>query len=134
MPDQGIGAALRTIRETFSISLDAELGDIEIGYLARIFGVSFAVAAQRCENLELLPVGGAGSLVAALEKEYRSAERRGDQAGLPPRIPIIIPRISSTLLRALKAALDQESISIGFASEIFSLPPAQLIEELRKEA
>jgi hypothetical protein len=80
MPRVAIGIALRSIRKIGRITSD-QIGDIEIGYLARIFGLSF----RRREDLDLLPLGGAYALNQELIKRYRSAEKRGDELGLPRR-------------------------------------------------
>ena len=56
LPTAGIGPALAKIREQHHLHED-QIGDIEILYLAQIFGVSFQVAAKRCEDLDLLPSG-----------------------------------------------------------------------------
>ena len=61
LPETGVGVALKKIGDIFKIK-NEHLGDIEILYLSRIYGVSFEVAAMRCEDLTLLPQGGAKSL------------------------------------------------------------------------
>src|SRR5205807_1927125 len=50
MPRAGVGIALKKVREVAKSSGN-ELGDVEILYFARIFGVSFLAAARRCEDL-----------------------------------------------------------------------------------
>ena len=125
LPDRGVGLALRAIRQALNVS-SGNIGDVEILYLARFFGVSFEVAARRCEQLELLPEGGAISLTEALKKKFGSPERRAEELGLPPRPEILLPKVSDNLLRPLMKALEAGTISTGWAAERFGLS----IEEL----
>lgn len=120
LPDRGVARALRTIRSVLKVT-SANIGDIEILYLARLYGVSFEVAARRCEQLELLPGGGAASLTTALKKEFRSPERRADALGLPPRPAINLPHISDNLIYPLIRKIEEQEISAGWAAERFGL-------------
>ena len=118
LPDRAVGMALKKIRHMFDISSD-EVGDIEILLLARFFGVSFTVAARRCEDLELLPPGGAASLNDRLKKDFGSPEARADALGLPPRPRVVIPKISDNLLLAILDKINSGEISAGWAANEF---------------
>ena len=115
MPRGGVGIALKKVRELTRQSAD-EIGDIEIGYLARIFAVSFWAAARRCEDLKLLPAGGAASLNERLKKDYGSAEKRAEQAGLPPRPRIEFPHVPEALMARVIARIRDGDISLGRAA------------------
>lgn len=120
MPSRGVGMMLKKVRDHLNIERDA-VGDIEILLLARFYGVSFDVAARRCENLQLLPPGGARSLSDDLKKKYGSAERRAEQANLPPRADVPLPQVSENLFRAIHGAVMKGSHSIGWAADQFGV-------------
>lgn len=115
LPQQAVGIALKTIRRVASIP-EGPLGDIEVAYLARIFGVSFWAAARRCEDLELLPRGGAFALHQEVSRAYGSPEKRADAAGVPARPEIRFPRISAELLAWAVEEINAGRISIGQAA------------------
>ncbi|MGB8900094.1 MAG: ImmA/IrrE family metallo-endopeptidase [Methylocella sp.] len=126
MPRESIGVALKKIREIAKINQE-EVGDLEIGYLARIFGVSFWAAARRCEDLALLPRGGAASLNEELVREYGSAEKRADQAGLPPRPEVNFPPVPRALLASAVERIRAGEVSIGRAATILGLSIGDLM-------
>lgn len=126
MPRQGIGVTLRKIRE-MQAEPNKELGDLELLLLARIYGVSFYAAAKRCEDLELLPKGGAASLTESLTKEYGSPEKRADSANLPPRPESEFPRLPAPLLRAALDQVRSGQMSVGKASSVLGLSIADLL-------
>ncbi|HXP69671.1 MAG TPA: ImmA/IrrE family metallo-endopeptidase [Candidatus Dormibacteraeota bacterium] len=126
MPGSGIGITLRKIREMQKGS-DKALGDLEILLLSRIYGVSFYAAARRCEDLNLLPKGGAASLNETLKKEFGSAEKRADAANLPPRADVLFPKMPPALLKAATDKVRAGEISIGKASSILGLSIADLL-------
>jgi len=125
MPRQGIGITLRKIRE-MEDKPNRQLGDLELLLLARIYGVSFYCAAKRCEDLDLLPRGGAASLDESLRREYGSPEKRAEAANLPPRPQIQFPRMPSPLLRAALNKVRSGEMSVGKASSILGLSIADL--------
>lgn len=127
LPDRGMALALKGIREALNVTANI-VGDIEILYLARIFGVSFDVAARRCEQLKLLPVGGAISLSEALRKDYGNPERRAETLGLPPRPQVTIPRISENLLRPLLQKIAADEVSLGWTAGRFGLSIDEIYE------
>jgi Zn-dependent peptidase ImmA (M78 family) len=126
MPATGIGVTLRKIREMQKGS-EGALGDLEILLLSRIYGVSFYAAARRCEDLNLLPKGGAASLNETLKKKFGSAEKRADAANLPPRADILFPRLPPALLKAATEKVRAGELSIGKASSILGLSIADLL-------
>jgi Zn-dependent peptidase ImmA (M78 family) len=126
MPKSGIGVTLRKIREMLEGS-NKELGDLEILLLSRIYGVSFYAAARRCEDLNLLPRGGAASLNETLNKEYGSPEKRAEAANLPARADLVFPKMPPALLKAATEKVRAGVISIGKASSILGLSIADLL-------
>jgi Zn-dependent peptidase ImmA (M78 family) len=125
MPRAAVGITLRTIRARGRITGD-QIGDIEIGYLARIFGLSFWAAARRCEDLDLLPHGGAYALNRELIDRYGSAEKRGDELGLPDRADIVFPPIPKVLLDAAVSSVRSGEISVGKAANMLGLSISDL--------
>jgi Zn-dependent peptidase ImmA (M78 family) len=119
MPPRGVGIALRQIRETFHAGSD-EIGDVELLCLARLYGVSFEVAAFRCENLGLLPKGGAVTLADFLKRQHGSPEKRADFLGLPKRPTIVIPRVSQNLLAAAVNKIEDGAVSLGWVTDHFA--------------
>ncbi len=126
MPSMSTGLTLKKVREIAKIT-DNEIGDLEIGYLARIFGVSFWAAARRCEDLSLLPRGGAAALNDRIAKEYGSAEKRGDEAGLPPRPEIDFPRVPWPLMASAVERVRAGELSVGRAAAIVGLSISDLM-------
>lgn len=126
MPAAGVATTLKKIRSLQAMA-NAELGDLEILLLARIYGVSFYAAAKRCEDLQLLPRGGAASLDERLKQEFGSAEKRADQANLPPRPRIAFPKLPTPLLEAALQKIQSGEMSIGKASAVLGLSIADLL-------
>ena len=120
LPREGVAVALRKIREMIGVHGDA-VGDVELLYLAGIFGVSFQVAARRCEDLALLPTGGAKSLYDHLVKEHESPEKRAKSLGLPERPEIEFPPLPPRLLDTAMKKVRSGEISVGRASQILNL-------------
>lgn len=132
LPSRGIARALKTIREIYSIKAD-EIGDIELLVLARAYGVSFEAAAYRCEQLQLLPSGGASSLNIYLKKNYGSAEKRAEELGLPPRQVPEFPIVSSNVLEAVNKKIQNGEVSVGWASDRLGLSIDDLYDWHSKE-
>lgn len=126
MPAQGVGLTLRKIRDIQPNS-EPELGDLEILLLSRIYGVSFYAAARRCEDLRLLPRGGAASLEEKLSHEFGSPEQRAKAVNLPERPSIEFPRIPEQLLNAGLQKIKSGDISVGRLSSILGVSIADLI-------
>jgi Zn-dependent peptidase ImmA (M78 family) len=119
LPARGVALALKEIRKTLAVNQD-QIGDVELLYLARFYGVSFDVAARRAEALELLPPGGAASLNEHLTKTYGSPERRAASLGLPNRATVEFPRLSPNLLEAAVQKIDEGVISTGWVTDRFN--------------
>lgn len=126
MPSPSVGMALKKVREIAKITAN-EIGDLEINYLARIFSVSFWAAAKRCEDLGLIPRGGAVSLNDHVKKKYGSAEKRAEEAGLPPRPEIDFPPVPRPLLMSAVEKVRAGELSIGRAAEIIGISISDLI-------
>jgi Zn-dependent peptidase ImmA (M78 family) len=116
MPATGVGLALQHIRSLLKINADS-VGDVELLYLARFFGVSFDVAAKRCEDLELLPPGGARSLSEVLRDKHGGAEKRAAALNLPPRPKIDIPRVSENLMSVAAEKVKRGELSVGWVTD-----------------
>jgi Zn-dependent peptidase ImmA (M78 family) len=115
LPRAGVGITLKKLREMAEIQ-SAEIGDIEVLYLARIFGVSFQVAARRCEDLALLPEGGAVSLYETLRKKHGSPEKRAEEVGVPPRPSVEFPSVPRELLETSIKRISSGDLSVGRAA------------------
>lgn len=126
LPENGVGIALRKIREIYNISGNY-FGDIELLYLANIFGVSFQVAARRCEDLGILERGGAISLYEKLRKDFGSPEKRARELNLPPRPEIEFPSVSPQLLVSAINSIKKGDLSIGRAARNLNLSISSLI-------
>jgi Zn-dependent peptidase ImmA (M78 family) len=126
LPDVGIGKSLRMFREHFGIE-SKNLTDFEILLLARFYGVSFEVAARRCEDLGLLPAGVGHSLASKLRKDFGSPEKRADALELPARANVPFPPISATLANALSSKVSLGDISIGWAADRLGVSIAEIM-------
>lgn len=126
LPEKGVGITLRKIREIYNIKGNY-VGDIELLYLANIFGVSFQVAARRCEDLNILEKGGAISLYEKLCKEYKSPEGRARELNLPPRPEINFPSVSPQLLVSAIESIKKGDLSIGRAAKNLNLSISSVI-------
>ena len=126
LPVEGVANALKYIRKQFEISVDF-LTEFEIHYISRIYGVSFEVAALRCENLGFMPEGAAFSLSESLKKEYGSPEKRAEQLEMPARPEINFPKVSNNLMKAVIEEIVKGELSIGRAAEILSITTSELI-------
>jgi Zn-dependent peptidase ImmA (M78 family) len=124
MPASGVGVALQRVRKALRNS--GALTDVDLLYLARIFGVSFEVAARRCEDLQLLPKGAARSLHEVLCTKFGSPEKRADELGLPERPRIEFSRIPEELLASAIDRVKRGDLSIGKASEMLKVSISEL--------
>lgn len=119
LPRNAVGGALREIRGAIGATSDA-LGDVEILILARIYGVSFDVAARRCEDLELLPRGGAISLAEHLRQHYKNPEKRAEALGLPAREPLHFDEVSPVLMKYVHEGVSRGETSASWISDRLS--------------
>ena len=97
LPSRGVGITLRKIRDWLGLKGDY-IGDVELLYLSHFFGVSFQVAARRCEDIGLMPKGSAISLYDRLCHEHGSPEKRAKELNLPPLPDIEFPKVPIRLL------------------------------------
>jgi Zn-dependent peptidase ImmA (M78 family) len=126
LPEEGVGITLKALRSHFKN--DGPLGDIEIIYLSRIYGVSFEVAAKRCEDLKLLPIGGSVSISEKIKSLYDSAEKRAEEINIPERPKIEFPKVSPKLIKLAIDKINSGEISLGKASEILSVSVSDLVK------
>lgn len=124
MPPQAVGITIKTFREAYQLS--GPLGDLEICFLARVFGVSFEVAGRRCEQLGLLQKNGARALYEFLKHEHINPEKRADEAGIPARGKIKF-QSSSQLVAAAAIKIRAGLLSMGRASETLHISIADLM-------
>jgi len=127
IPRAGVGIVLKKVREIANLPAESPIGDIELLYVARIFGVSFEVAARRCEDLHLLPRGAAASLNEKIKEQHGSAEKKADALGLPPRATITFPSLPRPLLSSVVERIRSGELSIGRASMMLGLSVADLL-------
>jgi Zn-dependent peptidase ImmA (M78 family) len=101
VPPRGLGIALQEVRSLLKVK-NPSIGDIELLYVARIFGVSFLALARRCERAKLLPKGGANVLNSILIEKYGVPEHRADALGLPARPLVSVPLLPGTVVRRIR--------------------------------
>lgn len=106
IPARGLGIALQNLRRLLGVS-GGSLGDIELLYLARIFGVNFLAMAKRCERARLLPKGGAAALNKFVTEEFGGAERRAEELSLPPRPSIEIAPVPRSIRLAIVEEIER---------------------------
>jgi hypothetical protein len=111
IPPSSLADALITVRRVIR-SGAAELGDVEIFHIARLFGVNFKTASRRCERLGLLPLGGASSFLAFLTERFGSVEAREASLALPEAIEAEIPDPARCLLAWSSAKLASGDVSM----------------------
>lgn len=124
LPRLGVLKALQAIRA--QLKATGPLGDVEILWLSRFFGVSFEVAARRCETLALLPNRGARALYQRLKDDFGNPEKRAEQLGLPARENFDIDT-SPALLQAAAQRVRAGSLSVGRAAELLNVPVSALV-------
>lgn len=106
IPNPGLGIALQKVRNLLRVP-DGPVGDIELLYLSRIFGVNFLAIAKRCERARLLPRGGASLLNNFLVNRFGGAERRAKELGVPPRMTINIAPVPQTIELAISEQIER---------------------------
>ncbi|WP_025898018.1 ImmA/IrrE family metallo-endopeptidase [Sneathiella glossodoripedis] len=127
LPTHGVAIVLQEVRSMLSTKND-NLGDIEIIYLSYFYGVSFEVAAYRCEQLGLLPAGGANSLYAYLIKHHGSPEKRAKEAGIPERPPIDFNAKNDLLLQKSIQSIEDGESSLGMVSEMLGEKISEILK------
>ncbi len=127
LPQEGVAQTLQVLRRSLKLTPDY-FGEIELLYLSRIYGVSFEAAALRCENLGILPRGGAVGLYESLKKEFGGPEKRAEQLQLPGRPEIYFPKVSSNLLKPVVNKINSGKMSLGRAAELLGITTSELFQ------
>jgi Zn-dependent peptidase ImmA (M78 family) len=130
IPNRGLGIALQKVRNLLSVP-GGPVGDIELLYLSRIFGVNFLAIAKRCERARLLPRGGATLLNQFLVNRFGGAERRAEELGVPPRTMINIAPVPRTIGLAISEQIERDKARAGQASAAQSRLRATLTQAPR---
>jgi hypothetical protein len=104
VPPIGLALALREVRRLIRATSDA-IGDIELLYLAHIFGVPFEIAARRCEEEKLLPKGGAKAIGDYMKNELGGARFRAASAGLPARVAFSLSPLPGAVIAVIAPGL-----------------------------
>lgn len=118
LPTGGVATALQRIRAKAGVPRSAPVGDVELLFIAHIFGVSFHAAARRCEELTLIPRGGAQSLSEHLRKSHKSPEQRAREVGVPERLEVFFPGFPQSLMEQALRRIEAAELSIGRASAL----------------
>jgi Zn-dependent peptidase ImmA (M78 family) len=116
IPTPGLVVALRRVRELLKVKNRA-LGDIEMLYLARVFGVTFLDVARKCERAQLLPLGGAAVMMKFLDEKFGGPECRANDLGLPDRPGIAFPLAPVSFLSTLKNRIAAGEFSLAQAAD-----------------
>lgn len=126
LPDVGVGKALQAFRQHYGVET-RNVTDLEILLLARFYGVSFDVAARRCEDLALLPRGAGFAISLELKKQFGSPEKRAEQLGLPARHQVVLPAISDHLADAISQSIRRGDASIGWVTDRLGLSIGEVL-------
>lgn len=126
LPDVGIGRSINTFRKHYNIQ-STVITDFEILLLASFYGVSFQVAARRCEDLSLLPRGLGHQLAENLKRQFGSPEKRAQTLNVPPRPKIDFPSVSISLSDAISQSLVSGNSSIGWISDRLGLTLGEIL-------
>lgn len=130
IPRRGLAVAFEKVRTLLRINSNT-VGDIELLYLSRIFGVSFHAMAKRCERLGLLPPQGASSILEFVEGKFGGPEKRAQELGIPPRPDIEIQIAPPRLAQRLALLVKQNGASIEDLSRLLGVPNQLIIAALR---
>jgi hypothetical protein len=129
IPAKGIAVALKEVRDLLRVSNPA-IGDVELLLLARIFGVSFLIAARRCEKVGILPRGGATLLNRILLEKHGGADKRAEEAKLPPRPQVRISPMSRSLASRTATCVREGILSLHEAERNLGWPSGYLAQLL----
>jgi hypothetical protein len=80
-------------------------------------GVSFDVAARRCEDLDLLPTGGAASLADYLRQHHKNPEKRAEALNLPPRETVHFDPVSPVLMKFVNESVERGATSPSWIAD-----------------
>lgn len=125
LPRAGVGIALSSIRSQLKTQR-TELGDIEILYVAHVFGTSFQVAARRCEDLQLIQRGAGWALYDNIRQKHGNPERRAREIGIPPRPQITFPPAPPLIIEAILHAVRRSELSVGKAADLLEVSVADV--------
>lgn len=130
IPARGLGVALQKVR-TLLKAPGGSVGDIELLYLSRIFGVNFLAIAKRCERAKLLPRGGAASLNQFLIDSFGGPERRAEELGVPPPSTIEIAPLPRSIELAISEQFERGRSQVERAQAASSRPRINLPQARR---
>jgi hypothetical protein len=125
VPPRGLAVSLRKVRQILKIS-GASIGDVELLYVSRIFGVTFSIVARSCERAQLLPPGGAQALEQYLVENFGGPEQRANRLELPARPQIDIVSVPRILMPVVAEHIDSGVISNADAAFALGTTEAQL--------
>lgn len=129
IPPRALAIAARRVRQLLHVKR-AELGDLELLLLARIFGVEFSTVALQCERSGLLPRGGAPAMERLLSDSFGGPEQRASQAGLPERPALDIPIAPLPLLAIIAREISIGPLTLNLAAAGLSCSRTALAETL----
>lgn len=130
VPEEGLKRAVAQIRRSLKTT-GPYLGDIELLYLARIFGVPFLNIARRCERAGMLPHGAAVIFDRFLTVRFGSADQRADLLNLPVKPAVQIGNVPAPLKAATIRLIRNNRLSIEEASAALSWPASDLTRACR---
>ena len=103
------------------------ISDIELIYLSHFYGVSFDVAAMRCEILELLPTGGASSLSKYISEHFGNPEKRAKELGITDRGQINFPPLANFIYKNINKLIEEGVYSVGKISDMLDIPIKEIL-------
>lgn len=128
MPRPVFGRVLLEIKKSNNVPKGL-IADLEVLLASQYFGVSFEAAAMRCEQLGLLPGGGARSMYQAVCKQYKNPELRGNRIGAERReLPIFPVAASTNVLFAMFRAIEEGEISSSRAANSLGIDLPKLLD------
>lgn len=119
IPLEGLLAEIKSVNAR--IEGPGQLTAYHVGCIARKFGTSFSVAARRCENLDLIDVGGAAAIEDVIKKKYKSAEKYADLMNIPERKIINWYYPAQQSLEQLSPQFETGTLSWVRMHELFNL-------------
>jgi Zn-dependent peptidase ImmA (M78 family) len=130
--DRALGVSLTEIRKLLQVT-NPSLGEIEMLYLARIFGVSFLMLARRCERAGLLPEGGALAFNRFLNEKFGGSESRANQLKLPARGKLMFFPISMQLAIKMRWLVERRKFTLQELAIMFACSSERLKNILFEE-
>jgi Zn-dependent peptidase ImmA (M78 family) len=130
VPTRALGIALQEIRKLLKVS-SSPIGDIELLYLSRIFGVSFLEIGRRCERAQLIPNGGAAALYQFLVDNFGGPEARAKDLELPARPTVQVAPMPWSIVSEIANRIRSGEMSLERASLELGYPTANLNQLLQ---